>query len=200
MRMALILLLAACGKEPDPAPVETPSAPPPPAPAIPTLAELPSAGAGRAQVAYPEWDPSTSSFDHPVRDVPARFARVGSLAVMILGDTPEHGVTVSLYGESIEARQYEVARLTEETPRDPGIVVVSVGEGAQGELRSTGGAVVFEATGERDLRGTLDVRLQSRNVLHVSEVRARFVAAWDDDLLADLEHREAIREQLRNRR
>jgi hypothetical protein len=201
MRVAVIVLFfAACGTEREPPPPEPTRPAAPPEPAVPTVAELPPAGAGRASVAYPEWDPTTSRFDHPVRDLPARFARVDTVAHLVLGESAEHGVTVTLYGETIEARQYDVARLTEETAHDPGVVVVSVGEGAQGELRSTGGTLTLEAAGARDLRGTLDVRLQSRNVLHVSEVRARFVAAWDEQLLADLEHREAIREQLRNRR
>jgi hypothetical protein len=182
MRVAVIVLFfAACGTEREPPPPEPTRPAAPPEPAVPTVAELPPAGAGRASVAYPEWDPTTSRFDHPVRDLPARFARVDTVAHLVLGESAEHGVTVTLYGETIEARQYDVARLTEETAHDPGVVVVSVGEGAQGELRSTGGTLTLEAAGARDLRGTLDVRLQSRNVLHVSD-------------------REAIREQLRNRR
>jgi hypothetical protein len=198
--MVVIATLACSDPEPPrPPPRGEPTGPPP----VPTVDQLPPASEGRSQVARPEWNADEVRFEHPVRDLRAKFGAHESVRQILLGDDSATGVLLNYYGDALDSGDYRVLAATDETRaehagRDSRVFTLTVGED-QGALRSMAGAVTIEAATDDRITGTLDVRVQSRNMMRETEVRARFHAVPDALLTAELEHQAAIREQMRNR-
>lgn len=175
----------------------------PPTPSVPPLDSLDAPAEGRSNVALPEWDAARSRWDHPVRSLRARLGTSEDVVQVQLGESPSTGVVVTFYGAGLAAGSYDVKPATDETRaqhagRDDDVFVVTVGT-TGGDLRSESGTVaITHATRER-VAGSLDVSLRSRTSPEPTLVRAKFDAAPDPWLQAELEHQAAIRDQLRER-
>jgi hypothetical protein len=194
---------------------EPPPAPPPSAPTVvedlgpPALDALDAPGAGRAKVAFPRWNSEHSRFDFPVQELAAKVGTSTLVVQLLLGENRETGVFLTYYGEGLAPGTYRVLPGTDEVRtehagKDSDVFVGTLGQGSLGQLRSESGSVVVEAVERAEgritsLTGTLDILLRSQSNLRETTVRARFQARPDQWLQAELEHQEAIREQLRRR-
>jgi len=154
-------------------------------------------------VARPEWNADQIRFEHPTRDLPAGFATLQNVTQILLGDASENGLLINYYGSDLRPGEGRTLPATDETRsqhagRDSNVFTLTVGQQA-GALRSESGAVTIEEADESHVAGTFDVSLRSRNMLRETRVRGRFHATPSERLLAELEHQQAIRDQLRNR-
>jgi len=208
---ASLAVVGACAEEQpaDPAPetsadeaVRDEPEPPPEAPAVDALDE-PSGG--EASLALPRWSGEHRAFVHEVGGVPALYGRSDLVSTVLLGESEAEGVVRTFYGSTLEpGESYDVLPATDETRsehvgRDSGVWTAVVGHEEGGDLRSVSGSVTIASVGEEHIAGTLEAPVQNRMLVVETPVRARFRAAPDDFMNAQLSHEQAVRHQLKHR-
>jgi hypothetical protein len=191
----------------DSGPVEAPPAPraDPGPPPVPTLDDLAPPRTGQATVTLPQWDAGQTRFVHATQSLDASYARVDNVAQVLLGEDASSGVMLTFYGASLTSGDYRVVPATDEARRahagtDARVFLATVGQGAAGDLRSTSGEVTVDEVTDRSATGSFDIEVQSRNLFRTTQVRGRFSAGWGDWLSAQLEHQDAIRDELGRKR
>lgn len=193
----------ACSEEPVAVPAPR-AEPAPPEPEIPGFDALTDPQPGRGEVVLPTWNADDIRFEHPIRQLAAKLGRSRMVSQVLLGEDAETGVMVTFYGEGFLPGSYPVLPATDETRaahagHDSKVTTVVQGVGGSRYLHSKAGMLTIEAADDGSITGRLEATVESQANLRETTIRARFVATPEQWLNAQLEHQEAIRDQLRNK-
>jgi len=151
------------------------------------------AAAAAATVALPRW--RQGRFAAQAGEVPAKYGEHEHVWQIVLGDNPADRMVISQRG----ALSLGAHAVGEGAPATGGFTV-SVRHDAEYLTTESGTVTIVAATEGGEIEGTVELRARSRQLQSVATAAARFRAAHDALMDAEVEHQEAIRQDLLRRR